>query len=184
MNSQDQELRKSRNKDLIALICITIISALIFFMINKNIKDTNLITSLSYVSIVAGVLVLVVSYLESSNVDPFVTGKTQTMGVVNSIVGSGVVIIIGAFKFGIIPMIIVVDILMIISRELGRQSRKKYIEKYLDKTGKIIGIEKNKKYNVLINNEEKKMYSNKNLPLGDDVRIVDIKGRYLYVDSI
>ena len=116
--------KKMRAKDFLTLLLMTAISSIIYLLLKNNIDDKSIITLFSYISIVAGIIVLIFAFLESYNGDPFVTGKTQTIGVVNSFVGAGFVIFLAAFKYGLIQSIIIVNIFMIVSREYGRFLKK------------------------------------------------------------
>ncbi|MEG0249466.1 MAG: hypothetical protein RR561_01080 [Peptostreptococcus sp.] len=180
-------LTELRRKDIISLLLMTVISSGIYLLLKNNIDDKSLIALFSYISMVGGVIVLIFAFLESYNGDPFVTGKTQTIGVVNSFVGAGLVIFLAAFKYGLIQSIVIVNIFMIISREYGRRSRKKYLKKYLYQTASIIKNINNNAYIVLIDDEEKRVYSRKdqkNISIGDMVKIVEIKGKYLYIEKV
>lgn len=179
--------KKIRAKDFLTLLLMTAISSIIYLLLKNNIDDKSIITLFSYISIVAGIIVLIFAFLESYNGDPFVTGKTQTIGVVNSFVGAGFVIFLAAFKYGLIQSIIIVNIFMIVSREYGRFLKKSFLKKYLYKVGTIIKVLNNNKYIILFDNKEKKVYSKKgekNVSIGDMVKIVEVKGKYLYVEKI
>lgn len=148
--------KKMRAKDFLTLLLMTAISSIIYLLLKNNIDDKSIITLFSYISIVAGIIVLIFAFLESYNGDPFVTGKTQTIGVVNSFVGAGFVIFLAAFKYGLIQSIIIVNIFMIVSREYGR-----FLKKYLYKVGTIIKVLNNNKYIILFDNKEKKYIQKK-----------------------
>ncbi len=173
-----------RKKDFFSIIAITLVSVIIFLLIKKNFQQLDeQYTMFLYLAIVAGLVSILMGYSEARSNDPFVTGKTQTMGVVNSFVVAAVSIVILAFRFGIVFSVITMDVLLILSRELGRQSRKKLLEKYLGQQGKVIEANSKGKYTVALDSENKKVYSEEKLSVGDSVEIVNLKGTYLYVQK-
>lgn len=174
----------SRKKDLVATIVASLISAIVFILIKINFEIKSLAVLLSYVFAVSGIVLLLLAYFESRSDDPFVTGKTQTMGVMNSFVALIAVIVLGSFRFGLIPVMISMDILVLLARELGRRSRRKLIDKYINRAGKITKDRGKGKYVMNIDSEDVEVYSKEPLMVGNHVRVSDMKGTYLYVEKV
>ena len=184
MKSREEKISQLRKKDLISIFITTIASALIFVFIKGYFAGSSEAVMFSYIGIVGGVIAVIMSYFESKNNDPFVTGKTQTFGVMNSFIAAGVVIILASFKFGLIPTLIVVDVLIILFRELGRNARQKMVDKYVNKVGKIVKDSGNGKYVMDMNSENVSVYSKDKLLVGSSVKVSELKGTYLYVEKV
>ena len=173
-----------RKKDFISAFVTTVIAAIVFVLIKNNFAGTPEATLFSYIAVVGGVLTVAIAYFESKSKDPFVTGKTQTMGVMNSFVAAGIVMILGAFRFGLIPTVVVMDVLVLLFRELGRNARQKIVDKYMNKVGKIVKDNGKGKYVMNLNSEDVGVYSKENLMVGNNVKVSELKGTYLYVEKV
>ena len=182
MKNREEKLSYLRKKDFISIFITTVISAFIFLFINEYFVGTTEAIIFSYIGVIGGIITVIVSYFESKSNDPFVTGKTLTFGVINSFIGAGVVILLTSFRFGLIPSLIVIDIIIIMSRELGRKSREKMLDKFINKTGTIIKNNGNGKYVMDLNSKRVTVYSKDNLAIGGMVKVSELKGTCIYVE--
>ena len=175
MKNREEKLSYLRKKDFISIFITTVVSAFIFLFINEYFVGTTEAIIFSYIGVIGGIITVIVSYFESKSNDPFVTGKTLTFGVINSFIGAGVVILLTSFRFGLIPSLIVIDIIIIMSRELGRKSREKMLDKFINNNG-------NGKYVMDLNSKRVTVYSKDNLAIGGMVKVSELKGTCIYVE--
>lgn len=184
MKQNNDNIINLRRKDFISLLIATLASLVIFFIIKANFTANMDVRFFGYIGIAGAIIAISTSYFESKNNDPFVTGKTQTFGVMNSFVAASIAMLLLFFKFNLLLAIIIVDLLVFISRELGRNARQKILDKYMNEVGTIIENNGNGKYTVNINSEKINAYSKAELSVGNDVKISELKGSYLYIDKI
>lgn len=133
MEKQAVDFAKGRKKDIISLVC-TVVFALIISMFLKKFYTDTTNPFVTYIALGGGIFIMIVGYFEAKDNDPFVTGKTQTIGVLNSIVASGLVMILASIRFGSFLPCIVVAVLLFIARDFGRKQRAKKIDEYAFKT--------------------------------------------------
>lgn len=110
-------------KDLLIMLIMIAISAVGLFLCNlANAKES--LSSMGflplYVAVFFSAIVMVVSFFEAKSNDPFVTGKTQTMGVANSYTASPIFIIILSFYYNFVVVALVYGVIFLLSRFLGR----------------------------------------------------------------
>ena len=184
MKSRKEKLSYLRKKDFISILITTVASVLIFILLKRYFLATSEVSIFSYIGFLGAIIVVIISYFESKSEDPFVTGKTLTLGVMNSFVAAAVVIVLLSFKFGLILSVIAIDILIIIARELGRNNRQKMINKYMNRTGKIVKDCGKGKYIMDLNSQNVNVYSKDKLILGNNVKVSELNGTYIYVEKI
>ena len=78
-----------------------------------------------YCTLIGSAVTCLIGFLESKDNDPFVTGKTQTMGVVNSYMVSPICINIFAINYGFLLPCAIYCIVFFISHYIGILSRKR-----------------------------------------------------------
>lgn len=182
MEKQTVDFKRGRKKDAISLICTMIVAMIISVFLGKFYKDSgNPIVTIAAFG--GGIFVLIVGYFESRDNDPFVTGKTQTIGVLNSIVASGLVMILASIKFGSFIPSIVVAILLFISRDFGRKEREKKIDEYVFKNGIITDKQDEYRYTIDVNGKKINAFSKNELEKGDNIKVTELKGNYLYIEK-
>ena len=86
-----QELQRARKKDIVILIVVVIASG-IFSYFFRNMFLERFKIPFIFLWVVLLFEPVFVSYLESRDQDPFVTGKTERLGVVNSFTTAAVAI--------------------------------------------------------------------------------------------
>lgn len=175
-----QELQHARKKDIVILIVVVIASG-IFSYFFRNMFLERFKIPFIFLWVVLLFEPVFVSYLESRDQDPFVTGKTERLGVVNSFTTAAVAIGIASKWFwGWLITSIVVAVCMFAARELGRKKRGRLEEKYLMKNGVLLTDLHN--YGMAsIDGKDAKVCSKKDLKKGTAITISEIKGTYLYV---
>lgn len=174
---------KERKRDIVILLIMVAISGAIAYFL-QDLIPARFDPPFVYIWVILALTPIFVAYTESRDKDPFVTGKTQSMGVVNSFTTAAVVI--GLMSKGLVGWIITaitVSVCMFIARELGRKARKKLEERFLGKTGVLLDDLHNFGM-AFINGEKIKVCSKTDLPKGTQVKITAIKSKYLYVEKI
>lgn len=128
-------------------------------------------------------VILYIAYIEAKHDDEYITGKTQTMGVVNSFTSLPALMIFVAFIFEHWVAIYVVSIvLFFLMRMLGRRSRKK-LSSMIGKIG-VMKTNLHYKGTASFDGKDVKVYSKKDIYYGAKVKIVDLKAKYLYVEEV
>ncbi|MBC2576447.1 NfeD family protein [Peptostreptococcus canis] len=178
-----RDIKKELKRDLV-IILSGIIPMIVFgyLISNYNYFTTFFNGHIIYILYVIAVGILYISYLEARDNDPFVTGKTQTLGVNNSFIGMLTIAILMTkdIKTGVLNYIILA-LLLYISRVLGKNSYKNKYDKYVGKSGILIDI-KNNKGHALIDDENVVVYTDKDIAVDSEVVITDIRSNYLYVE--
>ncbi|WP_461816177.1 hypothetical protein [Faecalimonas sp.] len=180
---KDQKLWKERKKDIYILIGMVICSGILAYFF-RDLFSKRFEAPFVWIWCLVMLEPIFVAYSESRDNDEFVTGKTQTLGVVNSFTTATVVLAIMA-KWFISWLIIsvVVAICMFAARELGRKKRRKLQENYLMKKGVLLTDLHN--YGIAsINGRSVKVCSKKELQEGTEIVISEVKGKYLYVEEV
>lgn len=173
-----------RVKDLLILAGVVILSAPISYCLLTLNGGEEVPTVVTYIWCIVLAYVCRISYLESRDKDPFVSGTTQRLGVVNSFT-------VSIFLFGInfqwfsgwLFSALIGCVCIFLSRELGRHSYKKREERYLNKSGILLGNLPNKA-KAEINGKKVTVWSKDTIKSGTHIYISEIKGTYLYVSSI
>lgn len=75
-----------------------------------------------YIAVGGSLITLVVSYFESKDNDPFVTGRTQNMGIANSFLASPFFIVLLSFYLNLVVVCIMYLALFMIARVLGQMT--------------------------------------------------------------
>lgn len=182
MEKQVVDFARGRKKDVISLIC-TIIFAIIISVFMKKFYTDYSNPFVTYITFGGLIFILIVGYFEAKDNDPFVTGKTQTIGVLNSIVASGLVMILASIKFDSYISCLVVAVLLFISRDFGRKSRARKIEEYVSKIGVITEKHDEYGYVIDINGKIVNAFSKKELEIGDKIKVTELRGNYLYIEK-
>lgn len=208
MNTHQRSITP-RIKDLIILSICTVVSLVIFLLGNmfafatdggtlsagqprnpylfliggesfRNLYDTFFV----WVAAVGLLLCLYVSFLESRDKDAFVTGKTQSLGVMNSFVGITVVITIASYSIlSWLIIDIIVCLLVFFARELGRRFSDKKVLKYVGQSGVLL-TDLHNHGTAQISDKHLKVWSRQDMKQGDIVEITELKGNYLYVKKL
>lgn len=171
-----------RIKDVICLAAVISLSIPITYCINLNINKelSKLPPFLDYLWLLALAFICLFSYLESRDKDPFVTGKTQRMGVANSFTAS---LFLLGFNYSWSRWALSALLLctcIFVSRELGRCSNKKREKKYLGQSGILLSDLPNKA-KAEINGKKVTVWSKNTIKAGTPIYISEIKATYLYV---
>lgn len=177
-----------RMKDVLILAVMMVISAPIswyFTYLSSLDKGESVLPGfVIYIWIFALAFACLFSYLESRDKDPFVTGKTQRMGVVNSFTVAAFLMAANIHWFaGWLCSALVVCACIFLSRELGRYSYRKRERKYLNKSGILQGNLPDKA-KLVIDGKRVTVWSKDTIKSGTPVYISEIKGTYLYVSPV
>ncbi len=170
-----------RKKEILILLGITILSALPSYFLSKIEEPPGFV---KYLWCVGLVIVCFFGFLESREHDEFVNNTTQRMGVSNSYTVS---IYLLSFNFhwfkGWFISAVILCICLFCSHELGRQSYKKHINKYINQKG-ILLTDLPNKAKAEINGEKITVWSKGMIKAGTPVYVSEIKGRYIYVSNV
>lgn len=174
-----------RKKDILSFIFVIVLSGAISYVLYLNQFGTLLPGFIAtWLGCFGLIFVCIFSYLESRDKDPFVTGKTQSMGVMNSFILAAILI---GFLFewfnGWAIATLITCICMFASRELGRYSCKKYEETYLNQSGILLSDLPNKA-KAEINGKKVTVWSKDTIKAGTPIYISEIKAKYLYVSPV
>lgn len=176
--------------DLIFIFIVTVLTIPCIMLIKLNdVIDINKLSTMKYavnINILwfaMTLFIIFIAYLEAKHDDEYITGKTQRLGVINSFTSFPVLFIIYSIQSDkwLLEYIILI-IIFICARILGRKSRKKL----LCMIGKR-GVMKTNLHNsgiASIEGKDVRVYSKKDIFYGANVEIVDLKAKYLYVDEI
>lgn len=114
-----------RQKDILILLVVIIVSCPISYFMTE-LGFLTFPKPISYLWYLLLIFVCFFSYLESRDKDPFVTGKTERMGVSNSFTASAFLIgFMSKWFTGWLINALLVSVCLFISRELGRYSYRK-----------------------------------------------------------